>query len=335
MSQAALEKRIVVTGGAGFIGSALIWELNRRGYEDILVVDQLGNDERWKNLVGLKYFDYLEADDFLKTWIEGRPSNISSIFHLGACSSTTETDCRYLIENNYRYTMTLAEHALNRNVRFVYASSAATYGDGACGMDDRDLNLSRLRPLNMYGYSKHMVDLAAQRRGWLEHLVGLKYFNIFGPNEYHKGDMRSVIHKGFEQIRDTGRMRLFKSYRPEFAHGCQMRDFCYVKDAVSATVHLATNCQANGLFNVGSGNASTWLELIHLVFEAMGLEPIVEFIEMPESLRSKYQYYTCADTGKLCSTGWVNGFSKLSDGVRDYVSSYLMPGRYLADEGGA
>jgi ADP-L-glycero-D-manno-heptose 6-epimerase len=332
MAQKKKRKRVLVTGAAGFIGSALVHALNQRGVENILVTDVLGRDEKWRNLSPLKFDDYLQADELLAALEFDTLGPIGAIFHLGACSATTETDAAYLIENNYRYTQTLAEWALARGTRFVYASSAATYGDGARGMDDRDDDLSKLRPLNLYGYSKHAFDLHAQRRGYLDDIVGIKYFNVFGPNEYHKGDMRSLVCKAYQQIIETGKIRLFKSYKPEFRDGEQMRDFIYVKDAVDMTLHLADSKKAGGLYNVGSGVARTWVDLGRAIFAALGREPEIEFIEMPENIRDQYQYHTCADISKLRGTGYDAETTTLEDAVRDYVIGYLAPNRRLGDE---
>ena len=321
--------KILVTGGDGFIGSALVWALNERRRQDIVVTGFLGKSEKWKNLVPLQFEDYIEADHLLEILDSPRLADVEMVFHLGACSDTTETDCRYLLQNNYEYTRRLAEWALGDGRRFVYASSAATYGDGSEGMADGDESLERLRPLNMYGYSKHLFDLHAKRRGWLNRIVGLKYFNIFGPNESHKGEMRSVVNKAFEQIRETGRVRLFKSRHPDFRDGEQRRDFMYVKDAVDATLHLAFKSDATGLFNVGSGCASTWIELVQPIFQELGIPVNIEFIDLPESLREKYQYYTRADISRLRFAGWPGPQFTLEDAVRDYVGGYLMPGQLL------
>src|SRR6266436_2817481 len=218
------EQRILVTGGAGFIGSALVWELNRRGAEDIVVCDLLGTSEKWRNLPPLRFADYLEADDLRPRLLSGALGKFDLLLHLGACSATTERDAAYLIRNNFEFTKDLAAWSLHHGARFVYASSAATYGDGAAGMNDTESCLDRFRPLNMYGYSKHLFDLHAQRQGWLLRIVGLKYFNVFGPNEDHKGEMRSVVHKSYAQVLETGTISLFKSYRPDFADGEQKRD---------------------------------------------------------------------------------------------------------------
>lgn len=320
---------ILVTGGAGFIGSALVWALNRRGKTNILISDVLGKEEKWKNLVPLRFADYVEADDLLKQ-LESL-GGLSAIFHLGACSSTTETDASYLIRNNFEYTKTLARFALARGVRFVYASSAATYGDAAAEVAE-NVDLATLRPLNMYGYSKHLFDCYAERAGFLNRITGLKYFNVFGPNENHKGDMRSVVHKSFGEIARTGSAKLFKSYRAEYADGEQRRDFLYVKDAVEATLFLAEKVDGGGLFNIGSGEPNTWNTLARSIFAALGREPRIEYVEMPETLRPKYQYFTRANVGKLRAAGFAQPFTPLPQAVADYVQNYLSPGRYLGDE---
>ena len=328
---------ILVTGGAGFIGSALIHALNRRGHEDILVTDVLGKDEKWKNLSPLRFDDYQQSDAFLDRleWEPGSLDSIKTIYHLGACSATTETDVAYLMENNYGYTKQLAQWALQRGIRFVYASSAATYGAGAHGMDDGTDHLDALRPLNAYGYSKHLFDLHAKRNGWLQRqggIVGIKYFNVFGPNEGHKGEMRSLVSKAYEQILETGKVRLFKSHRADYKDGEQVRDFVYVKDAVAMTIHLGENPTANGLFNIGTGTPRTWIALATALFTALDRKPEIEFIEMPEHIRNQYQYHTCADVSRLRATGWSAPTMPLEDAVSDYVRNYLVPGRHLGDE---
>ena len=322
---------ILVTGASGFIGSALIWALNQQGITNILACDTLESSDKYKNLISLRFKDYCEADQFQDKIRRGETSldQITHVFHLGACSTTTETNNRYLIENNYQYTQKLAHWSLAKGVRFVYASSAATYGDGSQGMDDEDDKIERLRPLNMYGYSKHLFDLYAKNKGWLDKIVGLKYFNVYGPNEGHKGTMRSLVNKAFYQIRETQKVQLFKSYNPEYRHGEQKRDFLYVKDAVAMTLHLAENNSANGLFNIGSAKAHTWIELVNALFSAMGLEPKIEFIDMPENLRSKYQYYTCAKIEKLNKTGYNKIQYSLENSIKDYVKNYLLQERYL------
>lgn len=323
-------QRILVTGGAGFIGSALVWELNRRGFENIIIADFLGSDEKWRNLVPLKYEDYIEADDLLPMLDDGALGDFDLVLHMGACSSTTERNAEYLVRNNYEFTKYLAEWCHNEAARFVYASSAATYGDGEQGMSDTMENLNDLRPLNMYGYSKQMFDLYAQRTGLLESCVGLKFFNVYGPNENHKGDMRSLVNKAYAQVLETGKIRLFKSYRSEYADGEQKRDFLYVKDAVNMTLHLAFNLEAYGLYNIGSGEANTWNQLAAAVFAAMDRKPNIEYIEMPESIREKYQYFTQADITKLRGTGYSLPLTSLAGAVRDYVTNYLVPDKRLS-----
>ena len=323
-----------MTGGAGFIGSALVWALNRRGIEDIVVCDLLGADEKWRNLVPLRFADYVEGG-VLRQRLAQSPAafgKFSAVFHLGACSSTTERDASYLADNNTAFTRELAGWALAAGSRFIYASSAATYGDGGQGMDDKDPALERLRPLNMYGYSKHLFDLHARHLGWLGRIAGLKYFNVFGPNEDHKGDMRSVVCKAHRQIRDSGRVELFRSHNPKYGDGEQMRDFLYVKDAVEMTLHFAERgSSACGLYNVGSGQANTWLTLAGAIFSALGLKPDIQFIDMPESLRARYQYYTQADISKLRAGGYGRPVTPLAEAVGDYVKNYLVPGKRLGD----
>jgi len=322
---------IVVTGGAGFIGSALITALNKRAISDILVVDELGSDEKWKNLRNLSFADYIEKDDFLELVIEDKlTACIEAIFHLGACTSTTETNASYLIKNNYEYSKLLAQWATKANIRFIYASSAATYGDGSAGFSDDEDKIDELRPLNIYGYSKHIFDLWARRTGLLKRIVGLKYFNVFGPNEYHKADMRSFVIKAFEQIQTTEKVRLFKSYKPEYADGEQLRDFIYVKDAVDMTLFFLDNPKKAGLFNIGTGKARTWNDLVKAVFAAIGKEPKIEYIEMPEAIRNQYQYFTQADMAKLRKVGYNKQTTPLEDAVRDYVQNYLQKAGYLA-----
>ncbi len=322
-----------MTGGAGFIGSALVWELNRRGLKNILVADFLGSDEKWKNLVPLQFADYIEADDLLMRldFSSHLFDDVKVIFHLGASSSTTETDAAYLIHNNFEYTKALARFALDRDRRFVYASSAATYGAVEASLPE-SAPLQTLRPLNMYGYSKHLFDCYAEACGMLPRTTGLKYFNIFGPNENHKNDMRSVVQKAFYQILETGQVSLFKSYRPEFQDGEQRRDFLYIKDAVAATVFLAENVDGGGLFNIGSGQANTWLSLATAIFNSLGQRPKINFIDMPAELQDRYQYFTCADITKLRSSGFEQPMTTLADAVRDYIVNYLVPERHLGDE---
>jgi len=330
---------IIVTGGAGFIGSAIIWRLNQLGNENILVVDNLGTDEKWKNLVPLKFHDYMEKGEFLNLVVGDRigarlrseNEKIDAIIHMGACSSTTEQNATFLIENNFEYTRQLAITAHNFGARFIYASSAATYGDGSAGFNDSDADIDRLRPLNMYGYSKQLFDQWALRHEMLDKIVGLKYFNVFGPNEYHKGDMRSIVLKAFEQIESTGKMKLFKSYREEYRDGEQLRDFLYVKDAVDMTLFFLEKRNANGLFNIGSGMTSSWNKLGTAIFRSMGKLPNIEYIEMPDAIRQKYQYYTCAEISKVRSAGFAKPITSLEEAVSDYVQNYLTSGKRLGE----
>ncbi len=318
-----MTKQIVVTGAGGFIGRNVVAALNARGCEDVVLVDSMGHDDKWRNLVGLQYEDILEPREFLSCIEAGKIGELDAIIHLGACSATTERDADFLLRNNYHYTRTLCEWSLKRNTRFIYASSAATYGDGSNGYSDDDAALPDLMPLNMYGYSKHMFDLWARKHNLLNRIAGLKYFNVYGPYEDHKGDMRSMVSKAYGQIKETGAVQLFKSYRPEYADGEQMRDFVYVKDAVAVTLYFLEHRDVSGLFNCGTGNAQSWKDLVNAVFRAMGIPPRIEFIEMPQILRGKYQYFTEAPMEKLRTAGYASRFTPLEDAVRDYVTTYL------------
>lgn len=324
-----------MTGGAGLIGSAIIWGLNNRGLENIWLVDWAEPDSlKSRNIKALSYSRHLSPEDFRNMIRENSPelSEITTIFHLGACSNTTETNEDYLNDNNLGYTTELCQWSLDEDVRFVYASSASTYGNGAQGMDDQEEDLQKFNPLNLYGWSKHKFDLLAQQNGWLEKIVGLKYFNVYGPNEEHKGDMRSVVSKAYEQISSTGEMTLFKSHHPNYRDGEQMRDFLYVKDSVLMTIWLAENTHANGLFNLGNGKARTWLDLGRAIFSALGTEDNIRFVEMPEILRDKYQYFTEAKIDKLRNAGYRNEQFSLEEAVKDYVSNYLVPNTRLGSQ---
>ena len=321
----------IVTGGAGFIGSAIVWELNRRGVNDILVVDGDMTDLKQKNLEALNFADFADKKEFRNDVLNGKfnNSNIEALIHMGACSSTTETDALYLFDNNFNYTVDMGNFAAAKNIRFIYASSAATYGDGALGYEDDESKIDLLKPLNLYGYSKQLFDQWAKKSGLLNSVVGLKFTNVFGPNEWHKGDMRSLVCKAYDQIMETGKLKLFKSHKPEYADGEQMRDFLYVKDAVKMVLFFIDNPQVNGLYNIGSGKAETWNTLAAAIFEGMKRDPNIEYIDMPENLRDKYQYYTKAEMKKLNNAGYTTPTTPLRDAVIDYVQNHLAPGRHL------
>jgi ADP-L-glycero-D-manno-heptose 6-epimerase len=329
---------IIVTGGAGLIGSAVVQQLNERGREDILIVDHLGHTDKWRNLVPLRFMDYLEKDVFEHMLDAGSLAGrlpghrgLDAVIHLGACSATTEPDATYLIKNNFEYSRKLALAALADDARFIYASSAATYGDGENGFEDNDHQLPLLRPMNMYGYSKQLFDLWALRQGLLNSIVGIKYFNVYGPNEQHKGEMRSLVLKAYEQISATGTLRLFKSHRPEYGDGEQLRDFIYVKDAAEMTLHFLQATEANGIFNVGGGTTVSWNRLAGAVFSAMGKAINIDYIDMPESIRNTYQYLTCAETSKIQAAGFTNPVLSVEEAVSDYIRNYLVPGKRLGD----
>jgi len=315
---------IIITGGAGFIGSALTWRLNQEGFDDIIIVDHLSNSTKWRNLVPLRFENYIHKDDFLDMVVENDlPKGIDAMVHLGACSDTTESNMDYLMENNYRYSQLLADYCLKKSIRFIYASSAATYGNGEMGFDDDHDLIDKLLPINRYGYSKQFFDRVALRSGILESGVGLKFFNVFGPNEYHKGSMRSVICKAHTDILESGQIQLFKSHHPHYLDGEQKRDFIYVKDVATILFQLIQNRKITGLFNVGSGQARSWNDVAHALFSAMGKHPNISYIDMPATIRNHYQYFTQANMGKLLSVLPDMLFTPLNDAIRDYVQDYL------------
>jgi len=321
---------VIVTGGAGFIGSAIVAALNKRGITNILIVDELGMDEKWKNLRKLSYTDYVEAEQFYEELAAGKmEDNVEAVFHMGACSDTTEKNCSFLINNNYECTKLIANRTVENGSRFIYASSAATYGDGEKGFADEEENIGELIPLNMYGYSKQMFDLWAKNNGLLDRIVGLKFFNVYGPNEYHKDKMKSFIVKAFEQIIETGGVKLFKSHKPEYADGAQERDFLYIKDCVDMTMFFMDNPDVNGIYNIGTSAARNWNDLVKATFVAMGKEPKIEYVPMPQELQGKYQYYTCADITKLRNAGYDKPMTSLEDAIKDYVQNYLQKEEYL------
>ncbi len=321
--------RILLTGGAGFIGSCLLWKLNSEGIKDVIVVDSLGTSDKWQNLVGKEFEDYLEKEDFLDYLESDKLKGaLDLIVHFGACTSTTEEDASYLIENNYLYSKRLAKWALAHKVPFIYASSAATYGDGKLGYSDEDEFSLKLRPLNMYGYSKQLFDLWLIRNKLSNKVTGFKFFNVFGPNEYHKADMKSVIAKNFDKVASGEKMRLFKSYKKDYADGGQKRDFVYIKDAVEVVYYFIKNLNKKGIFNLGTGVARTWNDLASALFSAVNRKPEIEYIEMPETIREKYQYYTQADLTKLREAGCAHKFLSLEEAIKDYAA-YLKNHAYL------
>ena len=323
----------IITGGAGLIGSGVAWGLNQRGIDKIIIVDNLGTSDKWKNLRALRFAEYEEKDDFREMIQDGTFDNkrIDAIIHMGACSSTTERDASYLIDNNYKYTQELAAFAVANNIRFIYASSCATYGDGSQGYVDDENFIEKLRPLNMYGYSKQMFDLWAKHTGLLKNITGLKFSNVYGPNEMHKAEMRSVVCRAYEQISEKGRMALFKSYKKEYADGEQMRDFIYIKDAVDMILFLLDRPDACGLYNIGSGRAETWNALAEAAFLALDKSVNIDYIEMPDHLKGRYQYYTKTEMTKLRSLGYDKEVTSLKDAVADYIRNYRSQEKFLGD----
>ena len=314
----------IVTGGAGFIGSAMVWGLNRAGVKDIMVVDHLAATEKWKNLVNRRFARYVHRAEFLEMLRAGAlGTTVEAVVHMGACSSTTERDADFLMSNNTGFSIELCRFALERGARFINASSAATYGDGRQGFSDAPEMIEKLKPLNMYGYSKQLFDLWLLDNHLVDSVASLKFFNVYGPNEYHKGEMRSVACKAFHEISATGRMRLFKSCCPDFSDGGQMRDFVYVKDCVDIMLWLLQNPGVNGIHNVGTGQARSWNDLAHALFAALGAEPHIDYVDMPEVLKGKYQNFTQADMGWLQQKNCPVAFTPLEQGVADYVRGYL------------
>jgi ADP-L-glycero-D-manno-heptose 6-epimerase len=314
---------ILLTGGAGFIGSCLLKKFNDNGIDDIVIVDHLGKGCKWKNLVGKKYFNFFGKDDFYANLLEnGLDDDIDTVIHLGACTDTTETDADYLMDNNLNLSILLSTFALSKEAHFIYASSAATYGAGENGYSDTVFD--NLRPLNPYGYSKHQFDLFVKEAEFDKKFVGLKFFNVFGPNEYHKGEMSSMIYKAYNQIKETGKVQLFKSYKEDYKDGEQKRDFIYVKDVVDMIWKFYQDPKSKGIYNIGTGNATTWNELMTAVFKAMNLEPNIEYIDMPQSIRNQYQYFTEADMKRMKRTKYYSKTTPIEEAVADYVQNYLM-----------
>jgi ADP-L-glycero-D-manno-heptose 6-epimerase len=315
---------IIVTGGAGFIGSAFVAKLNAEGITDITIVDELTSPSRVHTLANKRYAHYVGKREFIEA-AKGDvlQSGITAIVHLGACSSTTEKNIDYLRENNFDYSRILAEYCLANNIRYIYASSGATYGDGAHGYEDDVARLDELKPLNPYGDSKHIMDLWARDHGALSRMVGLKFFNVYGPNEYYKGHMASVAWKAFTAINETGSFSLFKSHRPDYKDGEQMRDFVYVKDCCDIMWWLLNTPTVNGLFNVGSGKARSWNDLLNALFTAMKKPVNITYIDMPTELQAQYQYFTEAPMQKLRAAGYTAPLRTLEEGITDYVTQHL------------
>lgn len=316
---------ILLTGGAGFIGSCFLKKLNDQGIDDIMIVDSFRNTDKWKNLIGKKFIEIIHKDElfsFLNFSDEIKSGlKFDAVIHLGACTDTTEKNMNYLIENNYRFSVNLANYALGKNSRFIYASSAATYGDGEKGYSDN--RIDGLKPMNAYGFSKHLFDMWIYNNGLENDVTGIKFFNVFGPNEYHKGKMASMVYKAYNQIKSTGKIKLFKSNSDKYADGEQKRDFVYVKDVVEVLWKILNNKKAKGILNLGSGKARTWNSLANSVFSALDLNPNIEYIDMPDEIKDQYQNFTQADIKKLKAKGCSVEFSSLEDNINDYVRNYL------------
>ena len=321
------EKLVIVTGALGFIGSCVVKHLNDKGYTNLILVDDFKSGDKWKNCVGKKYQELISKYQ-LFDWIRGRETEIEAIIHLGASSSTMMTDGDYLQKNNYEYSIRLAEFALQNEIRFIYASSAATYGMGHHHFSDEHDLLEELQPLNLYGYTKHMVDLWMKNQGALDQVVALKYFNVFGPNEYHKNKMASMVFHMTKSIFDEGLVRLYKSTDPKYQDGEQVRDFIYVKEAVEITCGFLENDLA-GVYNVGSGKPHSWNELARAVFKALGKKEHIEYFEMPNDLKAHYLNYTCADRNKYFRALEMKDLEKpkeytLEEAVYEYINQYLL-----------
>ncbi len=315
---------LVVTGGAGFIGSALVAALNARGRTDVLIVDEYGDGPKWKNLRGKQFLDVVAPDVFAQALAAGKyDGKLDGILHIGAITDTSFADMDMLNDRNVRYTRTLAEWSMAHKVRFVYASSASVYGDGARGFSDEDAVTPGLLPLNPYAFSKWLSDSEAIREGWTSQIASLRFFNVFGPNEYHKGRMASVIWHAANQIRETGQIKLFQSHKEGYADGAQERDFVYVKDVCAVVLWFLDHPNANGIYNVGTGQARTFNDLAAAIFRALDKTPDIAYIPTPENIRAAYQYHTQAELSRLRAVGCDVPFVSLEAAVSDYVREYL------------
>ncbi len=315
---------IVVTGAAGFIGSAVVWELNRCGIDNIIVADKLGTEDKWRNLLKRKYYDWVDRDELIEKLDKGE-IKADVIIHMGACSATTEKDGDFLMKNNYEYTKKLWEISARDNIKFIYASSAATYGLGEVGYEDDQSKIGDLEPLNKYGYSKQIFDVWALKQEKKPKLwAGLKFFNVYGPNEYHKGRMASVVLHAFNQAILEGEVKLFKSHRADYEDGGQLRDFVYIKDVVKVIKFFADGNGESGIYNLGTGKARSFYDLAMNTMKFAGKNPNIKYIDMPMDIRDKYQYFTEAVMDKLKKAGYEHEFYSFEDGIKDYVQNYLM-----------
>ncbi len=314
----------ILTGGAGFIGANILRELNSRGVEDIIVVDNLESSQKWQNLVGCRFENYFNKQEFHSLINEDFHyfGKIKSVIHMGACSATTEENMDYLMHNNLHYSQLMFNLANEHGASFLYASSAATYGDGSQGFDDRQ-DIHKLRPINRYGYSKQLFDAWLDKNNFWAKAIGLKFFNVFGPLEAHKGSMVSMAYRGYQQIMQTGKIKLFASDQPNYQDGEQKRDFVYVKDCAKAVCELIEQKNVGGLYNMGTGVAHSWNDMAQALFLATGKKMSVKYIPMPENLKGSYQYYTKAEMGKLLSVLPNFEFTSLNDAVKDYVQGWL------------
>lgn len=320
---------IVITGAAGFIASCLVAKLNKEGHTNLVLVDDFSREEKQANYLGKQYLQLVERNGFLE-WFEQNAPSVNFIYHIGARTDTTEFNTAIFDELNVNYTKAIWNTCTQHFIPMVYASSAATYGLGEFGYDDDESKISSLKPLNPYGDSKNEFDKWALSQGltppkW----VGFKFFNVYGPNEFHKGRMASVIFHAFNQIREKGNVRLFRSHNPDYADGGQLRDFVYVKDVVDVLYFAHETAVKSGIYNLGSGKARTFLDLANATFKALGKTPEIAFMDTPADIRDKYQYFTEANMSKLIAQGYAKPFTSLEEGVEDYVTNYLVPNSYL------